>query len=98
MHCNTLVLTPFSLKVYDVYIVINHGAEIKAKSPPSIWLCYVPRLKLLPMVYHDTRHILVLASCKYMSLIKVNPNQLCQCNHNEKGMIFPRIREGIVKP
>ena len=28
----------------------------------------------------------------------MNPNQLCQCNHNEKGMVFLRIRGGIVKP
>ena len=27
--------------VYDVYIVINHGVELKEKSPPLIWLCYV---------------------------------------------------------
>ena len=40
-ECNTLVLTPFALKVHDVYIVINHGVELKEKSPPSIWLCYV---------------------------------------------------------
>ena len=39
--CNTLVLTPFALNVHDVYIVINHGVELKAKSPPSICLCYV---------------------------------------------------------
>ena len=34
--CNTLVLTPFALNVYDVYIVINRGVELKAKAPPSI--------------------------------------------------------------
>ena len=39
--CNTSILTPFALKVHDVYIVINHGEEIKEKSPPSIWFCYV---------------------------------------------------------
>ena len=39
--CNTPVLTSFALKVHDVYIVINHGEELKEKSPPSIWLCYV---------------------------------------------------------
>ena len=27
-ECNTLVLTPFALNVYDVYIVISHGVEI----------------------------------------------------------------------
>ena len=39
--CNTPVLNSFALNVYDVYIVINHGAELKAKAPPSICLCYV---------------------------------------------------------
>ena len=39
--CNIPVLTPFALKAHDVYIVINHGVELKAKAPPSIWLCYV---------------------------------------------------------
>ena len=34
--CNTLVLTSFALNVYDVYIVIDHGVELKAKYPPSI--------------------------------------------------------------
>ena len=45
--CNTLVLTPFSLNVYDVYIVINHGVELKAKAPPSIWLCYVSAIEIV---------------------------------------------------
>ena len=34
--CNTSVLTAFALNVYDVYIVINHGVELKAKASPSI--------------------------------------------------------------
>ena len=41
LMCNTPVLTPFALNVHGVYIVMNHGVELKAKSPPSIWLCYV---------------------------------------------------------
>ena len=24
-----------------IYVVNNHGAELKEKAPPSIWLCYV---------------------------------------------------------
>ena len=32
-NCNTPVLTPFALNVHEVYIVINHGVELKAKSP-----------------------------------------------------------------
>ena len=41
MLCNTPFLTPFALNVYDVDIVFNRDVELKAKSPPSIWLCYV---------------------------------------------------------
>ena len=63
--CNTLVLTPFALKVYDVYIVINHGAELKEKSPPSIWLCYVSAIGIIAdgitwYLSHNS-----FASCKY---------------------------------
>ena len=39
--CNTPVLTPFALNIHDTYIVNNHGAELKAKAPPWIGLCYV---------------------------------------------------------
>ena len=41
--CNTPVLTPFALNVYDVYIVINCGVELKAKSPTIdlVVLCLV---------------------------------------------------------
>ena len=28
----------------------------------------------------------------------MNPTSYAHCNHNEKGMIFPRIRGGIGKP
>ena len=65
--CNTPVLTPFALNVYDVYI--NRGVELKAKAPPSIWLCYVQRLKSLPMVYRVIWNITVLALCKYAFLL-----------------------------
>ena len=46
-RCNTPVLTPFALNVYDVYIVINRGVELKEKSPPSIWLSYVSMIKIV---------------------------------------------------
>ena len=36
IFCNTSILTPFALNAYDVYIVINHGVELKAKAPPLI--------------------------------------------------------------
>ena len=35
-RCNTPVLTLFALNVYNVYIVINHGVELREKSPPLI--------------------------------------------------------------
>ena len=45
--CNTPVLTPFVLNVYDVYIVINHGVDLKAKAPPLNWLCYVSVIEIV---------------------------------------------------
>ena len=47
IYCNTLVLTPFALNVDDVYIVIDRGVELKAKAPPSIWLCHVPAIEIV---------------------------------------------------
>ena len=35
-ECNTPVLTPLALNIHDTYIVNNHGAELRAKAPPSI--------------------------------------------------------------
>ena len=32
------VLNSFMLNTHDAYIVNNHGVELKAKAPPSIWL------------------------------------------------------------
>ena len=45
--CNTPVLTSFTLKVHDVYIVINHGEKLKAKAPPLIWLYYVSAIGIV---------------------------------------------------
>ena len=39
--------TPVILKVHDVYIVINRGVELKEKSPPSIWSCYVSAIGIV---------------------------------------------------
>ena len=63
--CNTPVLTPFALKVHDVYIVIIHGEELKEKSPPSIYLCYVSAIGIVVdgiscYLAHDS-----FTSCKY---------------------------------
>ena len=33
------VMSQFWPRLHDVYIVINRGDELKAKAPPSIWLC-----------------------------------------------------------
>ena len=45
--CNTPVLTPFALNVYDVYIVINHGVELKEKSPTTDLTFYVSAIKIV---------------------------------------------------
>ena len=37
-ECNTPVLNPTALNVYDLYIVINRGVELKEKGPP--WICH----------------------------------------------------------
>ena len=44
---NTPILTSFALNVYDVYIEFNHGVELKAKSPPLIWLFYVLAIEII---------------------------------------------------
>ena len=41
------MLTPFALNLYDVYILINRGVELKAKASPSIWLCYVSVIEIV---------------------------------------------------
>ena len=40
-------MTPFALGIYDVYIVIDRGVELKAKAPPSIWLCHVLAIEIV---------------------------------------------------
>ena len=45
-ECNILVLSLFALNIYDANIVINHGVEIKAKSPPLIFRFMFRRLKI----------------------------------------------------
>ena len=44
-NCNTLVFTPFALNVYDVYIVINRGVELKEKGPLLIYRSMLRQLK-----------------------------------------------------
>ena len=63
--CNTLVLTMFALKVHDVYIVINHGEELKEKSPPSIWLCYISAIGIVVDGISCYPAHCSLASCKH---------------------------------
>ena len=36
---HVFVTPQFWPRLHDVYNVINHGEELKAKVPPSIWLC-----------------------------------------------------------
>ena len=58
--CNTPILTPFALNVYDVNIVINHGEEPKEKSLPLIYRFMIRRLKSMPMVFCASWHIIIL--------------------------------------
>ena len=55
VHVRDVVTTWFDLvcikNVYDVYIVTNHGEEIKAKSPPLIYRFMFRQLKSMPMVF-----------------------------------------------
>ena len=53
--CNTSVLTSFALNVYDIYIVINHGVELKAKIPTMDYNFMFWQLKSLPMVFCASR-------------------------------------------
>ena len=52
---NTAVLFSFALNVYDVNIVINHGVDLKAKSPPLIYCFMFRRLKSMPMVFRASQ-------------------------------------------
>ena len=49
--CNTPILTPFALNVYDVYMVINCGVELKEKIPTMDYRFYVLTIKSVPMVF-----------------------------------------------
>ena len=49
--CNTPVLTPFALNVYDVYIVINRGVKLKEKIPTMDYRFYVSVIKSVPMAF-----------------------------------------------
>ena len=65
-----MVLTLFDLKAHDVYIVINHGEELKAKAPPSIWLCYVSAIGIIVdgrLCYPEHNSF---PSCKYAHSLK----------------------------
>ena len=42
-----IIIPHLHLKIHDVYFVINHGEELKAKDPPSIWLCYVSTIGIV---------------------------------------------------
>ena len=64
--CNTLVLTPFALNVHDVYIVINHGVELKSKSPPLICLCYVLANRII--VYGLLRYTTYIKFCHHVNM------------------------------
>ena len=47
---------PIALDVYDVYIVNDHGVELKAKAPPLISNAMFG-FKLSPMAYRGMQYI-----------------------------------------
>ena len=49
---------PDALNIHDIYIVINHGVELKEKSPPSIGI-------IADSISGYTTHIKIVASCNY---------------------------------
>ena len=64
--CNTPVLIPFALNVYDAYIVINHGVELEEKNPYNGLSFYVLAIKLVLMVFCASQaRYYFRSSCKY---------------------------------
>ena len=49
---------PVALDVYDVYIVNDHGVELKAKAPPLIGYAMFWDLNRHRFKYRGVRHIL----------------------------------------
>ena len=95
-RCNTPVLTPFALNIHDTYIVNNHGAELKEKSPPSIWLCCVSN-RNCHRWYIGTCGIHIKLWHHVTMLFKLNnPNHLVHYNQIEKGHDFLRLRGGLL--
>ena len=97
--CNTPVLTPFELNVSDVYIVSNHGVELKAKAPPSIQCFMFRRLKIVAdsilcqLTHYNFGHHV------NMQLIKNPQPAMSMQQIMRRGHDFLRIRWGwIFKP
>ena len=66
-------IDPVTLDVYDVYIVNDHGVELKAKAPPLIGHVMFGFKIVTEGISGHASYILSLSSCKYASLIKMNP-------------------------
>ena len=79
-----------------IYIVNNHGVELKAKAPPSIWLCYVSDWNC-HWWYIGTCNIHIkLWHHVIVHFNQINPTSYVHYNQIEKGHDFIRLRGGLI--
>ena len=86
-------MSQFWPHLHDVYNVINHGEELKAKAPPSIWLCVcVSAMGIVAdglschLAHYNS------ASCKYGHQLKLKPQPATTVQCWMKRAWFQRIR------
>ena len=86
MKCNAPVLTPLH-SMYMMYILNDHGVELKAKAPPLVGYAMFWDLNCCRWyigacgIYYDGHHV------KYESIIKINTTSYGRGNQIEWGMI-----------
>ena len=66
-------MTLLAFSIYDTYVVNDLGAELKAKAPPLISYAMFWIAIATDGISGHVAYILSLSSCKYASLIKMNP-------------------------
>ena len=71
---------PIALDVYDVYIVNDHGVELKAKAPLLIGYDVFRNLNCHRWCIGACGIDIELSSCTYASLIKMNPTSYAHSN------------------
>ena len=79
-------MTPFASNVYDVYIVINRGVELKAKIPTMDYRFMFPRLESMPMVFVLARHIIIMDTMYICILIKIPTTNYVNATIIKRGM------------